>query len=134
MLACASPLAAQSDGALDTKFVFRLLLFSEGDRLGLSADVTSTSTYPCAGFGIKVQQLTHADTITIHVGGMLRPNPCFQTSEVATGKFFIGPLSMGKYVLKIYYRGVSDVYSLNVERSRFALAPLRTEFTEMEKL
>mgnify|MGYP001591532933 CR=1 FL=1 len=134
MLAGFSLTHSQSFGNLETRFVFKLLQFSEGDNLGLAADVSTTSTYPCAGFGIQFRQFRSADTITVYIGGLIRPNPCFQTNDNAASKMFIGPMRLGKYVLRIYYRGVSDLYSLNIGRNRFVIAPLHIEFTEIEKL
>jgi hypothetical protein len=134
MLACASPIVAQSDGALDTKFLFRLSLFTEGERLGLSADVTTTSTYPCVGFGIQVRQVLKADTIAISIGGMIRPNPCLQASDIASTKMFIGPLINSTYVLRISYRGTEDMYLLAVRKGQYSITPLYTTFTEIESL
>lgn len=134
MLCCTSPGIAQADGAPDTRFVFRLLLFAEGNRLGLAADVSSTATYPCAGFGIKLQQFTNADTITIRVGGVLRPNPCFQAHDVATSKLFVGPLRSGRHILRISYRGAEDLYVLIMQENRYTISALKNDFTEIEKL
>ena len=122
---------SQSFGNIDTKFVFKLLYFSEGNQLGLSADVSTTTTYPCAGFGIKLSQSRKQDTITVAIGGLIRPNPCFQTDSEATGKLFIGPLQAGNYILKIYYRGTSDIYILTINQFNFSLKPIQNEFTEI---
>jgi hypothetical protein len=122
---------SQSFGNIDTKFIFKLLYFSEGNQLGLAAHVSTTATYPCAGFGIKLTQLRMQDTITVIIGGLIRPNPCFQTESEATGKLFIGPLRSGDYILKIYYRGTSDLYRLTINQFTFSLKSIHIQFTEI---
>ena len=71
------------------------------------------------------------DTITVIIGGLIRPNPCFQAESEATGKLFIGPLQSGDYILKIYYRGASDLYALAMSEYTFTVKPIQTEFTEV---
>lgn len=128
------PLHSQSFGDIDTKFVFNVMHFSENNNLGLAADVSTTETYPCAGFRITLSQSRVQDTITVSIGGLVRPNPCFQTQSEATGKLFIGPLQQGQYVLRVYYRGQSDLYKLTLGATQFTLQPIQNEFTELERI
>lgn len=116
---------------LDTRFVFKLAHYVEDGKLGLAADVVSTSLYPCEGFGIRFRQYQSGDTITVAIGGLVRPNPCFQTSSEAESKVFIGPLFPGQAFLRISYRGKSDLYELRLTARGFALRRIRSEFTEM---
>ena len=116
---------------IDTKFVFKLAHYVENGKLGLAADVATTSLYPCAGFGIRFRQYQSGDTITVAIGGFIRPNPCFQTSSEAASKVFIGPVMQGQSVLRISYRGQSDLYALSLTARSFALKRIRSGFTEM---
>lgn len=134
VLSLPSVTCAQSFGNLDTKFVLRVHLFAEGNLLGLAADVSSTTVYPCLGFGIRFSQRITGDTVSLTIGGLVRPTRCHQALDVASGKVFIGPLVTGKYVLRISYREREDLYLVSVRSGQYSIIPRNNTFTEIERL
>ena len=120
--------SAQEYGELDTKFRFHLFR-SDTDPVGLVIALVSTSEYPCDGYTLRTNVTHRRDTVTVSILGMLRPDPCYATMGKATGTAFLGNKVGGRYILRIYYRGVMDLYRLSLEENERLLMPIKTSFT-----
>ena len=128
-----SMLGAQSYGDLDTRFTFSLFR-SEIDPIGLIIALTTTADYPCDGYTLRTRVSRQRDTITVSILGMLTPNPCNGAFGRAKGSAFLGNQVAGKYFVRLYYRGVSDLYRLSFDKGKIILSPIIKTFTEQKPL
>ena len=88
----ASCAPAQSLGERDTDFDIALERSYEKPD-GYLVHVTTTNTYPCAGYSINSIVRWDGDTVSVHFLGLLRPSPCVESSDEATGTVFVGDLA-----------------------------------------
>ncbi|MDH3251744.1 MAG: hypothetical protein OEM41_03070 [Ignavibacteria bacterium] len=116
-------------GDRETDFVVRLS--SVPSPRGINATIVTTNLYPCAGYRLRSFATREVDTITIHINGMVRPVPCVQVGEVATGNAFLGVLTDSVYYLRVRYRGETDLHRMSVTRRHVAITPLTTRFTRI---
>jgi hypothetical protein len=116
---------------LDTKFEIVLTRRTEFPP-GLEAQVVTTERYPCAGYTIRTAVSWRLDTLTIHVGGFVRPSPCLADMSRATGTAYLGDIGEGTYVLGIRYRGHQDLHRLSIEDDAKTIEPIENSFTELE--
>jgi hypothetical protein len=117
-----------SPGQLDTKFRIEIIQRSEFPP-GLDAEVTTTSVYPCAGYRLGCSTVWNRDTLNIHIGGLVRPTPCIQGMSRATGSTYLGNIGSGSYILRLRYRGETDLYEFVREQSEIQVKPLCVSFS-----
>lgn len=120
----------QDPGEIDTGFRIRL---GNQDRPvpGVIAEVTTTASYPCAGYGLRLSVRSHQDTVTLAIAGMVRPSPCIQSMDPATGAAYVFAPGERTVTLKISYRGESDLYRCTLTASGIRFTPLRARFTDI---
>jgi hypothetical protein len=121
---------AQDYGNLDTEF--RIVIgHSEDFPPGFTAEITTTNSYPCVGYEIRSGVSWHLDTLSISIGGFLRPSPCYESMTPATGSLYMGDIGPGEYVLRIRYRGATDLHQLTVAEGYVAASKLDASFTRI---
>jgi hypothetical protein len=123
--------AAQSQGDRETDF--KIVLEQRNEKPdGYRAIITTTSTYPCEGYSLRLKVQWENDTVSVLVLGMLRPTPCVQSSAEASGSAFIGDLRQGVSFFRVRYRGDVDLYKVIRTGSRVKLHPIHARFTELK--
>jgi hypothetical protein len=131
LLICAASSAfAQSYGELDTSFKIALKVRT-AQPAGLEASIVSTTTYPCAGYSIRGSSWSSRDTIILAVHGMGRPSPCVSLPSEATGTLYLGEIHYPTTILRITYRGQTDLHRLTFAQGRVTTAPIRSRFTRV---
>jgi len=120
--------ALQEKVPLDTGFTILLLERSEYPP-GIEAEIQTTSTYPCAGFRVQSEIIWYLDTVTIALGGLVRPSPCFSGMERATGNIYLGNLGKGTFILRVRYRGHEDLHLLHKTKAGIEMKPRIDAFT-----
>ena len=130
LLLIAFPYKAQSqdEGPRDTGFKLTLVKRTEFPP-GFDAEIVTTSYYPCAGYQMRPTVSWNRDTISIEIGGFVRPSPCFKMMSQATGTAYLRDIGDGKYFLRIRYRGDADLYWLRVANAAVAFDPVAATFT-----
>jgi hypothetical protein len=126
----ASCALAQSLGERDTDFDIVLERSYEKPD-GYLAQVTTTNTYPCAGYSINSVVRRDGDTVSVHFLGLLRPSPCVQSSDEATGTAFVGDLAGPDVFIRFQYRGYVDLYKLVWQKGRLKPIPIQQSFTSL---
>ena len=121
---------SQEVGARDTGFNVTLVRRTEFPP-GFEAGITTTSYYPCAGYRMRPTVTWNSDTVSIDIGGFVRPSPCFETMSRATGNVYLGDIADGKYLMRLRYRGDADLYKLKVRNGQIAIDPIISKFTEL---
>ena len=130
-LCVAAPdLMAQSFGERDTGFKIALSYRTEPPA-GIQAEIVTTSTYPCEGYTIRSQVTWDRDTVNINIVNFIRPSPCLQLGGEAQGTAFLGNLRDATYVIRVYYRGDSDLHRVTFWRRRITTSPIRNDFTQL---
>jgi hypothetical protein len=129
-LLTASPALAQSYGELDTGFKLALKVRT-AQPAGLEASIVSTTTYPCAGYTIRGSAWSSRDTIILAIHGMGRPSPCVPLASEATGTLYLGEPRYPATILRITYRGQTDLHMLSIVKGRVSAAPIRSRFTRV---
>jgi hypothetical protein len=129
ILAIASFFLSQSSTNLDTHFAIALSRTNEPN--GIVADITTTSTYPCEGYRIQTRMTREYDTLTVHIGGVVRPTPCLSMFGAASGTAYLGNSLRGTYFLKVRYRASNDLYKLIISDKSIFAVPLHAEFTDI---
>ncbi len=124
------PTFPHTTGTLDTHFDI-VLSYNQAEPSGIVAAITTITSYACEGYLIQTRVLQNLDTVTIHIGGMIRPTPCFTAFSSATGTAFIGNLCNGIRYLKIQSRGENDLYKLSFEQRSVDITRIRSRFTEL---
>ncbi len=104
--------AGQHLGGRETGFAVTLSPVSPPH--GIAATIVTTNLYPCAGYRLRAYTTLEMDTITVRINGMVRPVPCVQGGDAATGKVFLGDLAEGVYYLRIMYRGETDLHRVSI--------------------
>lgn len=120
---------SQSHDARDTNFIIALS-HNDAEPGGIVAEITTTATYPCEGYRIQTRLTQNMDTLTVHIGGLIRPSPCFHTSGNAETKILLGNFH-SEILLRISYRGESDMYKITIDNNTFIILPMKKEFTEV---
>ena len=121
---------AQSYGELDTSFKIALKIRT-AQPAGLEASIVSTTTYPCAGYTIRGSSWSSRDTIILAVHGMGRPSPCVSLPSEATGTLYLGEIRYPTTILRVMYRGQSDLHRLTIAQGRVTATPIRSRFTRV---
>lgn len=122
--------AAQTHPSIDTRIFIAL---SYVDTLpGFIAALTTSSTYPCEGYRITTRVTHFNDTLAVHIGGFVRPVPCFRSAAVAEGTAYLGRSLTGSHILMLGYRGTQDFYEIRFSHNKYTLRPLITSFSEIE--
>ena len=98
---------------------------------GFDAEIVTTSYYPCEGYRMRPTVSWNRDTISIDIGGFVRPSPCFKTMSQATGTAYLRDIGDGRYFLRIRYRGDENLYRLGVADGEIAFEPIVATFTEL---
>lgn len=119
----------QHFGDRETDFVIRLSPVALPH--GITATIVTTNLYPCAGYRLRSYSTWEVDTITIHINGMVRPVPCVQVGEVATGSTFLGDLRDSVYYLRVEYRGETDLHRMTVGHGHARARELGARFTSV---
>ena len=111
---------------------FRIVLtHSDSDPSLIVALVTTTATYPCFGYRLQTRVAQSHDTLTISIGGLVRPSSCFHAFDIARGDANLGSLSPGKYMLCVAYRNVVDHFEIRVAQKRILIQPIKHDFSEV---
>jgi hypothetical protein len=121
---------AQSYGERDTGFKI-ILKHRSVQPVGLEASIVSTATYPCAGCGIRGSAWASGDTIVLVIHGMVRPSPCVSLPSEAAGTVYLGELPRPTSVLRITYRGDTDLHRISRSGGRVTISPIRSRFTRL---
>jgi hypothetical protein len=120
--------SGQHLGELDTGF--RIHLGAQDRPVpGVFAQVTTTATYPCAGYGLRLSVRADHDTVTLAIHGMIRPSPCVQSMDPASGTAYLFARGERTFILKISYRGEADFHQCALTASGIRLTPLQSRFT-----
>jgi hypothetical protein len=121
-------LTAQDYGKRDTDFTITI---HERDEFppGFDADLESSAIYPCTGYDIRAGISWNRDTLTIDIGGFRAPAPCITLSAPATGTVYLGDIGPGTYVLRIRYRGDSDLHRVKLTGESAQIRAIANEFT-----
>jgi hypothetical protein len=119
-------------GDMKTRFMLSATTVAGSETAGLLVEVRTTRKYPCAGSTLKLTTSHSNDTISVHVEGVERPNPCLQVESEAVGKSFIGSLLPGEYVLRVLDRASTDFYRVVIDNSGFVLKPKEGTFTSID--
>jgi len=130
MMLAALSTFAQSYGELDTGFKIALKIRT-AQPAGLEASVVSTTTYPCAGYTIRGSSWSSRDTLILAVHGMGRPSPCVSLPSEATGTLYLGEIRYPTTILRVTYRGQSDLHRLTIAQGRVTATPIRSRFTRV---
>lgn len=126
LVAARSP--AQHQGERDTGF--QLSLSQRYERpVGLEASIRTTATYPCEGYQLQMSTELGDDTISVTILGMRRPSPCVPLPAEATGRVYLGTPRSPSPVLRITYRGETDLHVLSISNGKVSARPLRNRFT-----
>ena len=121
---------AQSLGERDTDFDSALERSYEKPD-GYLAHLTTTNTYPCAGYSVNSIVRWDGDTVSVHLLGLLRPSPCVQSSDEATGTAFGWDLAGSPLFIRFQYRGNVDLYRLVRSKGHLKLVPILQTFTSL---
>ena len=130
LLLAVSSAFAQSYGELDTSFKIALKVRT-AQPTGLEASIVSTTTYPCAGYTIRGSSWSSRDTLILAVHGMGRPSPCVSLPSEATGTLYLGEIRYPTTILKVTYRGQTDIHRLTIAQGRVTATPIRSRFTRV---
>jgi hypothetical protein len=120
----------QTPGEIDTGFQV-LLHRNEQPVPVIVAQITTTKFYPCAGYGLRLSVRNEGDTVTLAVTGMVRPSPCLQSMDPATGTAYLFPPGERSVILRILYREQSDFYRCRVTNTGVRVTTLRARFTDV---
>jgi hypothetical protein len=121
------PCAAQSPGDRDTDF--RIALVRQ--TTGMSANITTTTTYPCAGYELRTQVIWNDDTVNVHILGMMRPFPCIQMFSEASGRASLGSFTKEISFIRFHYRDDIDIYEVTQSKGRLSVIPVQQTFTQI---
>jgi hypothetical protein len=129
LLVLATPaLKAQDYGRRDTDFKVEIERQKEFPP-GYTADMQSTTIYPCTGYDIRAGCSWMRDTLTVDIGGFRRPSPCVALPAAATGSIYLGDIGPGSYVLRIRYRADEDLHRMTVTEKGIRFRIIRSNFT-----
>ena len=129
LIALASTACAQTPGDIDTRFSVKFSRTTE--PLGIIAKITTFDTYPCEGYQIQTRVTQQRDTLTVHIGGIIEPIPCFTTFDVATGTAYLGRSLDGIHFLRFNYRTENDLYKLVVKGNNRIISAVHSDFTDL---
>jgi hypothetical protein len=96
---------------------------------GLYAFLTTTSTYPCAGYRLRTIMTREYETLSVRISGPVRPTPCLATMDEARGQAYLGNPAYGTYLLRIVYDGREDLYSMTCFDRVPTIVPISRGFT-----
>ena len=100
---------------------------------GTFAHLTSIDRLPCAGYRIRTRVTRERDTLSVHILGFLRPNPCATGFEEARGNAYLGSIGGGSYFLRVVDGVRHDLYSLKFELGKITSAnPIVQQFTILQ--
>lgn len=122
---------SQHEGERDTDFKIRIERVENAD--GYRARITTTSTYPCAGYDIRSRATWEGDTVSIRILGFVRPSPCVQMFSEATGDAWIGTMSSSVSFIRIIYRTDVDIYKIIRSDKHSTIVPVKKAFTSLWK-
>jgi hypothetical protein len=119
----------QTNAPIDTWF--NVVLTKNTEPKGVLAACATAATDPCEGYRLQTRLTRSGDTLIVFINGLIRPAPCIQSSNNATGDVFLGDISPGTHHLRITYRGQSDMYEIIAGDKWFGVIALRSDFTEL---
>lgn len=122
---------AQGEGEADTGFELSLLQRTEAPP-GTDLFIRTTAVYPCAGYRVLASPTRKGDTIAVDIGGLQRPAPCIASADVAEGSVFLGSFGGGTYILRLRYRGRTDLHRIVFTTTRVRTSPLHATFTTLK--
>ena len=122
---------AQGEGESDTGFELSLLRRTEAPP-GTDLFIRTTAIYPCAGYRVLASLTRRGDTIAVDIRGLQRPSPCFASADAAEGSVFIGSFGGGSYLLRLRYRGRTDLHRIAFTTTRVRTSPLHATFTTLK--
>ena len=120
----------QTLGEIDTGFQVRLRRQEQPVPV-IVAQIVTTTFYPCAGYGLRLSVRNDGDTVTLAVTGMVRPSPCIQSMDPATGTAYLFPPGDRSAILRILYRGQSDFYHCRITDAGVRVTALRARVTDV---
>jgi hypothetical protein len=120
----------QDYGKRDTDFT---IVLDEHDSFppGVEARLTTTRECPCTGYRIQAGLSWRSDTLTLSLGGLVRPSPCYAIPDVAIGRLHLGDIGDGTYVIRVKYRNEEDLHRLIISNRRASVVPLAATFTRV---
>jgi hypothetical protein len=107
------------------------LVTDADDPPGLYAFLTTTRSYPCAGYHLRTVVTRERDTVSVRITGPVRPSPCIGSMDEAPGRAYIGNPAAGTYLLRLVYEGEQDLYTLYVTDRVPTIVPLVRTFTSL---
>jgi len=123
--------SSQDFGRLDTGFEIFVTKRAEFPP-GFEAELVTTETYPCIGYVIRSGVSWRIDTLTIHIGGFVRPSPCVSSMSLATGTTYLGNIGEGMYIFRINYRGQRDLHRVSITSNGVIVEAIENSFTNIE--
>lgn len=95
--------------------------------------LSSTETFPCIGYGIKVFQLRNNDTLIIDIRGFLPPTPCYSGMDVAKEHIRLSGDKTRVFAIKFRWNNLVDVWKVTARGNSFTATPIRAVFTAYAK-
>ncbi|MDD8017436.1 MAG: hypothetical protein PHP42_03575 [Bacteroidota bacterium] len=91
--------------------------------------LTSSETFPCAGYGIKVKELWNLDTLIINIRGFVQPQPCYQEMEQAKEAVPLWIKQKDTTYINFRWKENEDAWIVVRDEGIFSAQPLRSSFT-----
>lgn len=113
-MVCPDRSNGQDYGRRDTDFMITLITRT-GFPSGFDALLETKKQYPCTGYRILAGVSWNSDTLTIAIGGLVRPSPCVPMPAEATGSLYLGDIGSGSYILRIRYRSETETHRLHIQ-------------------
>ncbi|MDH4070596.1 MAG: hypothetical protein OEV30_09235 [Ignavibacteria bacterium] len=130
VLVCSENCSGQDYGRRDTDFTVTLTGRTEFPP-GIDAFIRTTEQYPCTGYRIRAGVSWESDTLTIAIGGFVRPSPCVPLSAEATGSLYLGDIGSGSYILRIRYRSDTELHRLLINEKDVRVESGPNSFTRL---
>ncbi len=125
------PLSFNAHSQIRVSPSFSITIKQHSDSLTKTfAHLVTTDRFPCAGYSIRTRVTRERDTLSIHILGLLRPNPCMTGFDEASGNAYLGSIGGGSYFLRVVEGMTADLYSLKFDSGRIiSVSPIFQHFT-----
>jgi hypothetical protein len=131
LLSFFQPSPAQDYGRRDTDFGITVEERTEFPP-GLNATIETMEVYPCAGYRIRSGLAWKSDTLTLSIGGFVRPSPCVPLPSTAVGETYLGDIADGIYYFRVEYRGETDLYRIVLKDDAAIITTISSTFTRIQ--
>lgn len=100
--------------------------------------LTSTETFPCAGYGIRAYKVWSSDTLIIDIRGFRRPHPCYSSMEPAQEKLLMSGIGTKFFYIKFRWEEITgkkfeDKWKVEIIKESFNITPVISTFTRYAK-